>query len=66
MDAAGVDAIHVSSGSYFPHPRNPPGTSRCLVNAVENPLGCYDQSRFDSRAEMLAQIMSVFTPAPFV
>ena len=25
LEAAGVDAIHVSSGSFFPHPRNPPG-----------------------------------------
>jgi 2,4-dienoyl-CoA reductase-like NADH-dependent reductase (Old Yellow Enzyme family) len=25
MEAAGVDAIHVSTGSFFPHPRNPPG-----------------------------------------
>ena len=186
LDAAGVDAIHVSSGSYFPHPRNPPGEfpvdellktydqllssgsrafrnyllfrfeptqrlferrwaeargprieginlpaaraikaavgvpvlctggfqtaevireairqhfcdavtiarplianndlvqqfaagmgrparpctycNRCLVNAVENPLGCYDETRFASRGEMIAQIMSVFTPAPF-
>lgn len=186
LDAAGVDAIHVSSGSYFPHPRNPPGDfpvdelvktydqllssgsqalrnyllfrfeptqrlferrwqqargdrieginlpaaraikaavampvlctggfqtaevireamrqqfcdgvtiarplianndlvqqfaagmgrparpctycNRCLVNAVENPLGCYDETRFDSRDAMVAQIMSVFTPAPF-
>ena len=40
--------------------------NRCLVNAVENPLGCYDQTRFDSREAMIAQIMSVFTPAPFV
>ena len=23
---AGVDAIHVSSGSFFPHPRNPAGS----------------------------------------
>jgi hypothetical protein len=36
------------------------------VNAVENPLGCYDESRFASRDEMVAQIMRVFTPAPFV
>jgi len=40
--------------------------NRCLVNAVENPLGCYDQTRFPSREAMLAEIMSVFTPAPFV
>jgi len=25
MEQAGVDAIHVSSGSSFPHPQNPPG-----------------------------------------
>ena len=25
-DGKGVDAFHVSSGSTFPHPRNPPGT----------------------------------------
>jgi 2,4-dienoyl-CoA reductase (NADPH2) len=40
--------------------------NRCLVNAVENPLGCYDETRFASRDEMVAQIMSVFSPAPFV
>ena len=40
--------------------------NKCLVNAVENPLGCYDETRFDSREAMIAQIMSVFTPAPFV
>jgi 2,4-dienoyl-CoA reductase (NADPH2) len=40
--------------------------NRCLVNAVENPLGCYDESRFASRDEMVAHIMRVFPPAPFV
>jgi 2,4-dienoyl-CoA reductase-like NADH-dependent reductase (Old Yellow Enzyme family) len=39
--------------------------NRCLVNVVENPLGCYDESRFPSREAMLANIMSVFTPPPF-
>ena len=41
--------------------------NRCLVNVVENPLGCYDVSRFDNdRDAMVAQIMSVFDPPPFV
>ncbi len=40
--------------------------NRCLVNAVENPLGCYDVSRFPSHEAMVATIMSVFEPAPFV
>jgi hypothetical protein len=39
--------------------------NKCLVNVVENPLGCYDERRFDSRAQMIDQIMSVYTPAPF-
>ena len=40
--------------------------NRCLVNVVENPLGCYEEKRFPSREAMLAQIMSVFNPPPFV
>ena len=39
--------------------------NKCLVNVVENPLGCYDQSRFPSREAMIAQIMSVFDPPAF-
>ena len=37
----------------------------CLVNAPENPLGCYDESRFPSREAMVAEILSVFSPQPF-
>ena len=40
--------------------------NKCLVNVVENPLGCYEESRFSSREEMIGQIMSVFDPPPFV
>jgi 2,4-dienoyl-CoA reductase-like NADH-dependent reductase (Old Yellow Enzyme family) len=39
--------------------------NKCLANVIEHPLGCYDESRFDSREEMLAQVMSVFQPEPF-
>lgn len=39
--------------------------NRCLVNVVENPLGCYDETRFPSRDAMIADIMSVFDPPPF-
>ena len=38
----------------------------CLANVVKNPLGCYEESRFPSRDAMLAEIMSVFDPPPFV
>jgi 2,4-dienoyl-CoA reductase-like NADH-dependent reductase (Old Yellow Enzyme family) len=39
--------------------------NRCLVNVVENPLGCYDQKRYPNREAMVAQIMSVFDPPAF-
>jgi 2,4-dienoyl-CoA reductase (NADPH2) len=44
--------------------------NKCLVNVVENPLGCYDETRFAQygpRAHemMIQQIMSVFRPEAF-
>ena len=38
--------------------------NKCLVNVVENPLGCYDETRFDSREEMVRQVLSVYESAP--
>ena len=40
--------------------------NRCLVNAIANPLGCYDLRRFDGDQEaMVAEIMKVFYPSEF-
>ena len=39
--------------------------NKCLVNVLENPLGCYEESRFQSREEMVREILSVFDPPPF-
>jgi 2,4-dienoyl-CoA reductase-like NADH-dependent reductase (Old Yellow Enzyme family) len=40
--------------------------NRCLVNAIANPLGCYDLRRFDGNQEaMVAEIMKVFYPSEF-
>jgi 2,4-dienoyl-CoA reductase-like NADH-dependent reductase (Old Yellow Enzyme family) len=38
--------------------------NKCLYNVLEHPLGCYDERRFGSRDEMIAEIMSVFDPVP--
>jgi 2,4-dienoyl-CoA reductase-like NADH-dependent reductase (Old Yellow Enzyme family) len=39
--------------------------NKCLFNAPENPLGCYELSRFDGDYEaMIAQVMSVYEPRP--
>jgi len=40
--------------------------NKCLVNALENPLGCYDVSRYDGDYDrMMQDVMSVFHPSPF-
>jgi len=39
--------------------------NKCLFELLENPLGCYDESRYDSREEMVREIMSVYDPPPF-
>jgi hypothetical protein len=33
---------------------------------LENPLGCYDERRYESREAMIQEIYSVFDPPPFV
>jgi 2,4-dienoyl-CoA reductase (NADPH2) len=43
--------------------------NRCLLNDLENPLGCYELSRFEGATfderygRMMAEVMSVFQPA---
>ena len=39
--------------------------NRCLVNAPENPLGCYDVTRYPSREAMIDEILSVYHPQAF-
>ncbi|HEU4449512.1 MAG TPA: NADH:flavin oxidoreductase [Gaiellaceae bacterium] len=38
--------------------------NKCLINFVENPLGCYEEKRYASRDEMVRHIMSVYEGAP--
>ena len=39
--------------------------NKCLVHVVEHPIGCYEESRYKSREEMIAEVMSVFSPPTF-
>ena len=40
--------------------------NRCLVNAIANPLGCYDVRRFDGDHDaMVGKILEVFHPSQF-
>src|SRR5262245_27330595 len=37
----------------------------CLYNLLENPLACWDERRFESREQMVAEAFSVYDPPPF-
>lgn len=40
--------------------------NRCLVNALANPLGCYDVRRYGGdRDAMIREVMTVFDPPPY-
>ena len=34
--------------------------NKCLMNDLQNPLGCYDLTRYPSREAMIAEVMEVF------
>jgi 2,4-dienoyl-CoA reductase (NADPH2) len=39
--------------------------NKCLGEALKDPLGCYDETRFDSYDEMIREVMTVFDPPPY-
>ena len=39
--------------------------NKCLLNTIENPLGCYEWARFPDYDTMIAEVMSVFDPPPY-
>jgi 2,4-dienoyl-CoA reductase-like NADH-dependent reductase (Old Yellow Enzyme family) len=38
--------------------------NKCLVTFLENPLGCYEESRYSSREEMIREILAAYESAP--
>jgi 2,4-dienoyl-CoA reductase-like NADH-dependent reductase (Old Yellow Enzyme family) len=62
---ANPDLVRLFEQGHDAAPRPCTYCNKCLFNFVENPLGCYEESRFDSRDEMVRQILSVYEPAQF-
>jgi 2,4-dienoyl-CoA reductase-like NADH-dependent reductase (Old Yellow Enzyme family) len=62
---ANNDLVKIFATGAARAPRPCTYCNKCLVNAVENPLGCYEESRYASRDEMVREIMTVFSPQPF-
>jgi 2,4-dienoyl-CoA reductase-like NADH-dependent reductase (Old Yellow Enzyme family) len=62
---ANNDLVHLWADGHDRPPKPCKYTNKCLINQVENPLGCYEPSRYASHEEMVRDIMSVFDPPPF-
>ena len=62
---ANPDLVLLFKAGHDRPPRPCTYSNKCLINQLENPLGCYEQSRFASREEMVREILSVYDPPPF-
>ena len=60
---ANNDLVELFAQGHDRAPRPCTYCNKCLFNVLVNPLGCYEEARYDSRAEMVAEILSVFDPA---
>ena len=63
---ANNDLVKIFAAGVGRPPRPCTYCNKCLVNAVENPLGCYEERRFASYDDMVREIMTVFDPPAFV
>jgi 2,4-dienoyl-CoA reductase-like NADH-dependent reductase (Old Yellow Enzyme family) len=63
---ANPDLVALWKAGHDRPPRPCTFSNKCLFNVLENPLGCYDESRYGSREEMLREVYAVFDPPPFV
>jgi 2,4-dienoyl-CoA reductase-like NADH-dependent reductase (Old Yellow Enzyme family) len=63
---ANPDLVKLWEAGHDRPPRPCTFSNKCLINQLENPLGCYDESRFDTREEMIREILTVYEPPAYV
>ena len=56
------DLVPLFAAGHERPPRPCTYCNKCLFNVLEHPVGCYDESRYGSREEMIREIFSVFAP----
>ena len=62
---ANPDLVELWRAGHDRPPRPCTFSNKCLFNLLESPLGCYDETRYESREAMLREIYEVFDPPPF-
>ena len=60
---ANNDLVNLFAQGHDRAPRPCTYSNRCMVHTLQNPLGCYDETRFDTREEMVDQVLSVYRPS---
>jgi 2,4-dienoyl-CoA reductase-like NADH-dependent reductase (Old Yellow Enzyme family) len=57
---------YLAQGREVPQEKRCTYCNRCLMNVLENPMGCYELSRFDGDYDaMIREVMTVYEPKPF-
>ncbi len=57
---------YFARGEEIPQAKRCTYCNKCLLNVLENPLGCYELSRYDGDYDaMIDEVMSVYHPRPF-
>ncbi len=63
---ANNDLVHLFARGLDEAPRPCTYCNKCLLNDLENPLGCYELCRYDGDyVRMMENVMSVFYPNQF-
>jgi len=57
---ANNDLVNLFAQGHDRAPRPCTYCNRCLVNVIMHPIGCYEERRYETREEMVRQILSVF------
>jgi 2,4-dienoyl-CoA reductase-like NADH-dependent reductase (Old Yellow Enzyme family) len=55
---------YFKAGREIPEEKRCTYCNKCLINDLENPLGCYELARYASHDEMLRELMRVYRPLP--
>jgi 2,4-dienoyl-CoA reductase-like NADH-dependent reductase (Old Yellow Enzyme family) len=61
---ANPDLVNMFAQGLEEAPRPCTYCNKCLINFVENPLGCYEEARYDTREEMVREILAVYEDLP--
>ena len=61
---ANVDLPHMFARGQNTAERPCTFCNRCLVNVLDHPLGCYDETRYASYDAMMQELMSFYRDEP--